>query len=303
MHHGHHWGSRLWPAIESRFELVAASLGCEMPTAASNYGGMVDSNSIAASADLTRRWQDQLTLLQAQLSSAPTITVASTRGRLRKLYEQAELAGMALPQPTFADEVFTGMVFGSDTAQAIAKFATEEVERERKREMMRLRQAAYFDKLAEKAGIKRRKRHALPPGSNDCLCGCGGKANGYHHFIAGHSALWYNWMKRIERGEMPRECLNPTMQEKLRWGRCMMCGGFIPTTDPFGHPLPKRLGYDCQRRARRLKKAEGVDPRLKAVLEGDEKEAARWDVCARHSAYEGRKAKSYVGPRRIREKK
>jgi hypothetical protein len=260
----------------------------------------MDSTSAASITALTRRWQEQLTLLQAQLTSAPAITVASTRGRLRALYEQAQLAGAALPCPVFADEVFTSMTFSSNAAQAIAKFATEEAEREKQRLLRNKQAREYRQRIRDRAGVKRHKPPKPDLGPNDCLCGCGGKTG--RSFIQGHSALWYNWMKRIERGEMPRESLNQTLQERLRWCRCLGCGGFIPTTDPFGRPIAKRVGYDCQRRERRLKNTENVDPRLKAALSGDEKEVKRLDVCANHSAYVARKAKNYAGPRRLRGK-
>jgi hypothetical protein len=255
----------------------------------------MDSASLSSSTDLIRRWQEQLAILRGQLTSAPAITVESTRGRLRKLYEQAQLSGALLPQPAFTDEAFTGMSFRSDLAVEAVRFATEEAEREKQREKWREAKAVERKRLRELAGRRKYAPRQYKTGIlNDCLCGCGTKVRA--HFAAGHITLWTNWMRRIERGEMPRESLNKTLQERLRWCRCMMCGGFMPTTDAWGKPMAKRLGYDCQRRARILENAENVDPRLRAVLSGDEKEAKRWSGKANQAAYDakhltGRKGK------------
>jgi hypothetical protein len=214
---------------------------------------------------LNRRWQEELALLHAHADSAPSITVESTRGRLRKLYEDAQLIGVLLPKPSFQDAAFEGMDFSRDVAQEVINFATEEAKREEQRRKSREASRKRWDRIAEELGHTRRK-HRPHTGPNYCLCGCGGKCR--MSFLPGHHTRWYGDMRRIERREMPRECLNETLKAKLRWTKCMHCGGFIPTTDPWGRPIAKRLGYECQRRARALERRGATETEIYKLLKG-----------------------------------
>jgi hypothetical protein len=215
--------------------------------------------------EFTRRWQEQLTLLHAQINSAPAITVESTRGRLRKLYADAQLIGAILPKPSFEDAAFEGMDFGRDVAREAINFATEEAKREEQRRKWRVANRLRSDRIAKVMGYTRRK-HRPHTGPNDCLCGCGGKCR--MSFLPGHHTRWYGYMRRIERREMPRECLNETLKAKLRWTNCMHCGGWIPTTDALGRPITKRVGYECQRRAWVLERRGATQSVMYQLLKG-----------------------------------
>jgi hypothetical protein len=87
-------------------------------------------------------------------------------------------------------------------------------------------------------------------------------------FLPGHHTRWYGYMRRIERREMPRDCLNETLKNKLRWTKCMHCGGWISTTDPWGRPIAYRLGYECQRRARVLERRGATESEIYRLLKG-----------------------------------
>ena len=268
---------------------------------------MLSQTSIPELADLTRRWREQLTLLHAQANSAPAITVESTRGRLRKLYDDAQVVGASLPKPSFDDPAFTEMTFSRDVAQEVIAFATEEAKRVRRKKLLRKYKERYAAKIAAAPNIKH-KPHIPRIGPNDCCCGWGEKVTANRRFRLGHNQRWLDWMRRIERGEMPRESLNPILQEWLRWTKCSHCGGWVPTTDALGQPMTNRIGFDCQRRAKQLQRAVekglDIDPRLLASLSGNEAESSRWRRRLNETAYDDkqRAALGRVGPKRRRQR-
>jgi hypothetical protein len=214
--------------------------------------------------DLLRRWTESLALLKAQVGAAPPITVESTRGRLRKLYEDAQLIGVLLPKPSFQDSAFEGMDFSRDVAKEALQFATEEARREKACERWRRYNSRRQEMIRQALGPRRQYKAHIGP--NECGCGCGGKVAANRRFCVGHAARWRGWMMRIERGEMPRECLPPALQNSLRWTKCMHCGGWIPTTDALGRPIIKRVGYDCARRARFLERRGAASSFLPAPM-------------------------------------
>jgi hypothetical protein len=215
--------------------------------------------------DFLRQWQRLLGLLKAQVGGAPAITVKATRGRIRWLYDQATSEMVRLPKPAFDDPVFEGMTFESAVAAVARDIATEEAKREEKRRYWREASRKKWDKIAEKLGYKRR-RHRTWDGPNSCLCGCGAKVRG--HFAPGHHTLWIGCMRRVERGEMPRESLPHGLQQTVRWTRCRHCRGFIPTTDASGRPVEVKIGYECQRRTRVLERRGATEGEIYLLLTG-----------------------------------
>jgi hypothetical protein len=170
-----------------------------------------------------------------------------------------------LPRPDFDDKVFEGMQFSGVVAQEAISFATEEAKQEEQRRKWRVANRLRADRVAKVMGYTRRQNRPHS-GPNYCLCGCGGKCR--MSFLSGHHTRWYGYMRRIERREMPRECLNETLKAKLRWTKCMHCGGWIPTTDALGRPITKRVGYECQRRARVLERRGATESEIYRLLKG-----------------------------------
>jgi hypothetical protein len=215
--------------------------------------------------DLLRRWTESLALLKAQVAGAPPITVECTRGRVRRLYDDADLEMVRLPRPDFDDKVFEGMTFDSRIAAVARDIANEEAKLEEQRRHWREKSRKRWDMIAAKLGYTRRK-HRPHTGPHPCLCGCGQMVK--NSWALGHHTRFIGMMRRIERREMPRECLNEALKAKLRWTKCMHCGGFIPTTDPWGRPIAKRVGYDCQRRARVLERCGATESEIYQLLKG-----------------------------------
>lgn len=227
-------------------------------------------------ATVKKIWLTQISLLRVQLRGAPEVTIDATRTYIRKLYNDAKLAGMALPKPTLIDIAFDGMDFSrseDSIANEMKDYKSTEEKDAIRRAMQAKSQRKHMNKLRRAAGKETRKYKSNQKGTTPCLCGCGERVKA--HWKMGHWRTYLAWMQRIERGEMPRESLNEHLQETLRWVPCQRCGGFIPTTDAFGNRWEIMIGYACKDRAKRLGKFGG-DPKLIATLLGDKAALEDW---------------------------
>lgn len=106
-----------------------------------------------------------------------------------------------------------------------------------------------------------------------CLCGCRRWIKGITDqqlqnssvaqlYLNHHFSTYLGYILAVERGTAPtgpytkrertmtREDLPAGLQARLRskWTKCTMCGGFIPTVDPYGRPIEKDIGLYCWRR-------------------------------------------------------
>ena len=111
-----------------------------------------------------------------------------------------------------------------------------------------------------------------------CQCGCGkmtaikrtaaGRPIGVRRFRTGHHLKYYSMLIKVEKGLKRKDDLPDLLRKGLKWTKCELCGGLIPTTDPWGKPVTENVGIACWKEKRGIVSPYGPPPKEPEEEEG-----------------------------------